>query len=140
MPIRRSRVATLENAARGLAGMPLLGRRVELQGASVSARSSTSGRLFVKTGTLAVGLRASGGVAVAVAGGGHVAVSARRAYAQAAESSPGATLAAEASWLLTASAFGGWLAEQMVPTRESALLGALVGLAWARRRWRGWTG
>lgn len=42
----------------------------------------------------------------------------------------------EITWLSTMSLTAAWVADQLVDTAESRLLGATIGLAWAHRQWR----
>jgi hypothetical protein len=126
---RRSRVAALEDRVRGLVGMP---RLLRTHPVSMTVSMPWESLTTIQAGVSAPWeSEARRGGSSRVSGGGTVK---SRGYKSSEEQRRDRI--AETGWLIATTTFGAGVAELLVPTRESAVLGALIGLAWGVRTWR----
>jgi hypothetical protein len=151
MPIRRHRIAVMENRARRLLSLPELGRSVTvfapaamasggIVSPSVSASADVRAPKVVQLGVAVEQDIAMPITVVKRSGSAHTTGggSSRARGVKGEVSATGRERAAETMWLAAAATFGGWVGELIVPTREAAALGALVGVVWGARQWRAW--
>lgn len=134
----------IENRARRRLGLPLLGVRESVtHGVALAGGISPVGSVSV----VKLGPAIEHDVALPIApvrryGSSHVSGggSVRSRGFKVERGAARRDRAEETMWLATTAMLGGWVAEQLVPTREAAALGAVVGLVWGARTWRDWQG
>jgi hypothetical protein len=152
---RRTRIASLENAARGIIGLPGLLPAIKAQPADLGfvsshAQASTWANLTTGRGS-ADSLRLVLGPVV-VRSQASLEMRVFRADGTVEDIDPAAPRlevglpqdpfkrAEAVLWLMGATTFGGWLGDLLMQTRPGVVLGAVVGYGWAARTWNKWQG